>query len=82
MPSICSEMLSSNGLLTIVEAAKRVKGEINGPQLREELEQLCKVTTYSDGELCYSKENHDGWSADALTVVEIRDGAFKRLPGF
>ena len=76
------EMLASNGLLTIVEAAKRVKGDINGPQLREELEQLCKVTTYSDGELCYSKENHDGWSADALTVVEIRDGAFKRLPGF
>lgn len=75
------EMLSSNGLLAIVEAAKRMKGDITGPLLRDELERLCKVTTYSDGELCYSKDDHDGWSGDALTVVEIRDGAFKRLPG-
>lgn len=76
------ELLSSNGLLAIVEAAKRVKGEVTAQQLRDQLEQLCKVTTYSDGELCYSKEDHDGWSSDALTVVEIRDGAFKRVPGF
>jgi branched-chain amino acid transport system substrate-binding protein len=76
------EMLSTNGLLAIVEAAKRMKGDVTGPLLRDELERLCKVTTYSDGELCYSKDNHDGWSGDALTVVEIRDGAFKRLPGF
>ncbi len=76
------EMLSSNGLLSIVEAAKRIKGDVTGPQLRDELEQLCKITTYSDGELCYSRDNHDGWSSDALSVVEIRDGAFKRLPGF
>jgi branched-chain amino acid transport system substrate-binding protein len=76
------ELLSSNGLLAIVEAAKRVKGEVTALQLRDQLEQLCKVTTYSDGELCYSKDDHDGWSSDALTVVEIRDGAFKRVPGF
>lgn len=77
-----AELLSTNGLLAIVEAAKRVKGDVTGPQLRDELEKLCKVTTYSDGELCYSKDDHDGWSSDALTVVEIRDGKFKRVPGF
>jgi branched-chain amino acid transport system substrate-binding protein len=76
------ELLSTNGLLAIVEAAKRVKGEVTAQQLRDQLEQLCKVTTYSDGELCYSKDDHDGWSSDALTVVEIRGGAFKRVPGF
>ncbi|MDB5876547.1 MAG: hypothetical protein JWQ07_5989 [Ramlibacter sp.] len=76
------EMLSSNGLLAIVEAVKRMKGDVSGPLLRDELERLCKVTTYSDGELCYSKDDHDGWTGDALTVVEIRDGAFKRVPGF
>jgi branched-chain amino acid transport system substrate-binding protein len=76
-----AELLSTNGLLAIVEAAKRVRGQITGPQLRNQLEQLCEVTTYSDGKLCYSKDDHDGWSSDALTVVEIRDGAFKRVPG-
>lgn len=74
-----AELLSTNGLLAIVEAAKRVKGEINGVTLRDQLEQLCEVTTYADGKLCYSKDDHDGWSADALTTVEIRNGVFKRV---
>ncbi|CAH1696452.1 Transporter [Hyphomicrobiales bacterium] len=77
-----AELLTSNGLIAIVEAAKLVEGEITGPKLRDRLETLCKVTTYSEGELCYSNEDHDGWSSNALTVVEIRDGAFKRLEGY
>jgi branched-chain amino acid transport system substrate-binding protein len=77
-----AELLTSNGLLAIVEAAKLVEGDITGAKLRDRLETLCKVTTYSEGELCYSKDDHDGWSSDALTVVEIRDGAFKRVEGF
>jgi len=79
-PQGFAELISTNGLLAIVEAARKIKGDITGPVLRDELEKLCKVTTYSDGELCYSKDNHDGWSTDALTTVEIRDGAFKRVP--
>lgn len=79
-PQGFAELLSTNGLLAIVEAARKVKGEITGPSLRDQLEQLCNVTTYSDGELCYSKDDHDGWSADALTTVEVRNGAFKRVP--
>lgn len=78
-PQGFAELIATNGLLAIVEAARKIKGDITGPVLRDELEKLCKVTTYSDGELCYSKDDHDGWSADALTAVEIRDGAFKRL---
>jgi branched-chain amino acid transport system substrate-binding protein len=76
-----AELISTNGLLAIVEAAKQIKGEITGVTLRDQLEQLCTVTTYSDGQLCYSKDNHDGWGADALTTVEIRDGVFKRVAG-
>lgn len=80
IPQGFAELIATNGLLAIVEAARKIKGDITGPALRDELEKLCKVTTYSDGELCYSKDDHDGWSADALTTVEIRDGAFKRVP--
>lgn len=78
-PQGFAELLSTNGLLAIVEAARKVKGEITGQVLRDQLEQLCNVTTYSDGELCYAKDNHDGWSADALTTVEVRNGAFRRV---
>jgi len=78
-PQGFAELIATNGLLAIVEAARKINGDITGPALRDELEKLCKVTTYSDGELCYSKDDHDGWSADALTTVEIRDGAFKRV---
>jgi len=80
IPQGFAELIATNGLLAIVEAARKIKGDITGPALRDELEKLCKVTTYSDGELCYSKDDHDGWSADALTTVEIRDWAFKRVP--
>ncbi len=79
-PQGFAELIATNGLLAIVEAARKINGDITGPALRDELEKLCKVTTYSDGELCYAKDDHDGWSADALTTVEIRDGAFKRVP--
>lgn len=78
-PQGFAELIATNGLLAIVEAARKINGDITGPALRDELEKLCKVTTYSDGELCYSKDDHDGWSKDALTTVEIRDGAFKRV---
>jgi branched-chain amino acid transport system substrate-binding protein len=75
-----AELLSTNGLLAIVEAAKRIEGDITGQKVRDELERLCNVTTYSDGELCYSEDNHDGWSSDALSLVEIKDGKFLQLP--
>lgn len=78
-PQGFAELIATNGLLAIVEAARKIKGDITGPALRDQLEKLCKVATYADGELCYSKDDHDGWSADALTTVEVRDGAFKRI---
>jgi branched-chain amino acid transport system substrate-binding protein len=78
-PQGFAELIATNGLLAIVEAARKINGDITGPVLRDQLEKLCKVTTYADGELCYAKDDHDGWSADALTTVEIRDGVFRRV---
>jgi branched-chain amino acid transport system substrate-binding protein len=75
-PAGFAELLGSNGLLAIVEAAKTIKGEINGKALRDALERLCGLKTYTASTACYSPENHDGWAGDLLTTVEIRNGRY------
>jgi hypothetical protein len=32
------------------------------------------------GKPCFSKDNHDGWVADALVVTTIQDGKFRSAP--
>ena len=75
-PSGFGELLGVNGLLAVVEAAKTIKGEISGKTLRDALERLCGLKTYTTSTACYSPENHDGWTGDILMTVEIRNGKF------
>ena len=75
-PAGFGELIGVNGLVAIVEASKKVKGELTGKSLRDALETLCGVRSYSPGSVCYSPENHDGWSPDFLSTVVIRDGKF------
>lgn len=77
-PAGFAELLATNGLVAIIEAAKKVSGPITGESLREQLENLCPIETYADGKLCYSKDNHDGWDESSLTSVEVKDGKFVR----
>jgi branched-chain amino acid transport system substrate-binding protein len=77
-PTGFAELLSTNGLLAIVEAAKKIKGPVTGEAIRGQLEQLCPLKTYADGQLCYSKDDHDGWGAETLTSVEVKNGKFVR----
>ncbi|MDM0014923.1 ABC transporter substrate-binding protein [Variovorax sp. J22P168] len=78
-PQGFGELIGANAILAIVEAAKKVRGEITGKALRDQLEVLCGLESYTAGKACYSADNHDGWSADFLTTVEIRDGKFITL---
>ena len=78
-PQGFGELIAANALLAIVEAAKKVKGDITGASLRDSLETLCGLESYTAGKACYSADNHDGWSADFLTTVEIQNGKFKTL---
>lgn len=78
-PQGFGELIGANAILAIVEAAKRVKGEVTGKALRDSLETLCGLKSYTAGTACYSADNHDGWSADFLTTVQIRDGKFMTL---
>jgi branched-chain amino acid transport system substrate-binding protein len=75
-PEGWAEVIGTNGLLAIVEAAKQVKGPITGAAIRDQLEKLCGVTNYSQGKVCYSADNHDGYGSDLLLGVEVRNGKF------
>jgi branched-chain amino acid transport system substrate-binding protein len=78
-PEGFAEVLTTNGLIPIVEAAKKINGPVTGKALRDELEKLCDVTTFSQGKVCYSADNHDGWSSDLLLTVEVKDGKFSTI---
>lgn len=78
-PEGFAEVLTTNGLIPIVEAAKTIDGEITGAKMRDALEALCGVTTYATGEICYKSDNHDGWGPDLLLTVKVEDGKFKTV---
>lgn len=75
-PKGFGEIIGSNALLAVVEAAKTIDGEINGQSMRDALENLCPLQTYQVGSACYSADNHDGWGTDGMEPVEIRGGKF------
>lgn len=78
-PQGFGELISANGILAIVEAAKKIKGNVTGKALRDSLETLCGLKSYTAGTACYSPDNHDGWSPEFLTTVEIRNGKFQTI---
>lgn len=78
-PQGFGEVLGSNALFAITEASKAIKGEITGKVLRDEIEKLCGVEAYADGKLCYTPDDHDGWSSDVLATGRIQDGKFIRI---
>jgi branched-chain amino acid transport system substrate-binding protein len=78
-PEGFAELLTTNGFFPIVEAAKTIDGKLTGAKMRDAIEKLCGVKTFSQGKVCYSKDNHDGWGADLLVTVVVKDGKFKTI---
>jgi branched-chain amino acid transport system substrate-binding protein len=79
-PQGWGEIVGGNGLMTVVAAVKAIDGPITGEKMRDTIEGLCGFETYSMGKPCFSKDNHDGWAADALVVTTIRGGQFRSTP--
>jgi branched-chain amino acid transport system substrate-binding protein len=79
-PSGYGELLSSTGFLVLVEALKRIDGQPTGPAIRDAIETICDFKgTFIDGTICYSKDQHEGFSKDSLVTVEISNGKFKTV---
>jgi branched-chain amino acid transport system substrate-binding protein len=79
-PQGWGEIVGANGLMTVVAALKASNGPVTGEKMRDTIEGLCGFETYSMGKPCFSKDNHDGWGADALVVTTIRGGQFRSAP--
>jgi branched-chain amino acid transport system substrate-binding protein len=79
-PQGWGEIVGANGLMAVVAAVKAIDGPITGEKIRDTIEGLCGFETYSMGKPCFSKDNHDGWVADALVVTTIRSGQFRSSP--
>jgi hypothetical protein len=73
-PEGFGEVIATNALLAFVEASKSIPGEVTGANMRDALEKVCGLKGYGEGNLCYSASDHDGWSAELLTVVQIKGG--------
>jgi branched-chain amino acid transport system substrate-binding protein len=79
-PQGWGEIVGGNGLMTVAAAVKAIDGPITGEKMRDTIEGLCGFETYSMGKPCFSKDNHDGWGADALVVTTIQGGKFRSTP--
>jgi len=76
-PNGWGEIGAANGYMAIAAALKKIDGPVTGQQMRDTVETLCDFETFSMGRACFSKDNHDGWGADALVVTTIRNGQFR-----
>lgn len=79
-PSGFGELLTATGLVALVAAINSIKGPVTGKALRDALETLKALDNpYVDGKFGYSAESHEGFGADALRPVVIREGRFKNV---
>lgn len=77
-PQGFGEIIAANAYHAIVAAAESIDGEVTGPALRDALEGICEIKAYTTGFGCYSAENHEGWTSEAMQTAVIRDGKFMR----
>lgn len=79
-PQGYAELIASMGIEMILEAVRRIDGDVSGEKIRDALETICDFSgTYMDGNVCYSADQHEGVFADTLISVTIADGKFKTM---
>ena len=76
-PQGWGDLLAGNGYMTIKAALAKINGPVTGQAMRDTIETLCGFETLSMGKGCFSKDNHDGWAADATILTTIRGGQFR-----
>lgn len=76
-PQGWGELLAANGYMTIKAALNKINGPVTGQAMRDTIETLCGFETMTMGKGCFSKDNHDGWAADATILTTIRSGQFR-----
>lgn len=75
-PQGFGEIIAANAFHAIVAAAQKIEGDVDGKALRDALETVCEMRTFTAGFTCYTPDDHDGWNGDALHTAVVRNGAF------
>lgn len=79
-PAGYAEIIGSSAFMTLAEGLRRVQGPVTGEKLRDAIESICDFEgTYSDGKLCYTKDQHDGFGPDTINIVKVQDGKWKNV---
>lgn len=79
-PAGYAEIIGSSAYVTLAEGMRRTQGEITGQKLRDAIEGICDFDgTYSDGKLCYAKDQHEGFGPDTVNIVKVQDGKWKNV---
>jgi len=72
-----AEIMAGTDAAILAEAIRRVQGGVTGQKIRDALETMCPWDgTYMNAPVCYKPDNHEGFGADVLMVVEVKDGEF------
>lgn len=75
-PQGFGEIIAANAFHAIVAAIGKINGEINGKALRDALETVCEIKAFTPGFTCYSANDHEGWTGDAMQPAVVKNGTF------
>ncbi|MFG1230335.1 ABC transporter substrate-binding protein [Xanthobacter wiegelii] len=79
-PAGYAEIIGSTAIVALAEALRHIDGEVTGTKIRDAVENICDyMGTYADGQLCYSKDQHDAFGPETVNVVKVQDGKWKNI---
>lgn len=70
-------LVGANAMTVVIAALQ--SGATDGSSVRDAVETLGPIKGYAAAPVHYTSENHDGWGADTMFFVTVRDGQFKNL---
>jgi branched-chain amino acid transport system substrate-binding protein len=79
-PAGYAEIIGSTAIVVLAEALRHIDGEVTGTKIRDAVENICGfMGSYADGQLCYSKDQHDAFGPETVNVVKVENGKWKNV---
>ena len=79
-PAGYAEIIGSTAIVALAEALRHIDGEVTGEKIRDQVENICGyMGTYADGQLCYSKDQHEAFGPETVNVVKLEGGKWQNV---
>jgi branched-chain amino acid transport system substrate-binding protein len=79
-PAGYAEIIGSTAIIALAEALRHINGEVTGEKIRDQVEAICGyMGSYADGQLCYSKSQHDAYGPETVNVVKLQGGKWQNI---